>query len=390
MKDVFKDQLFARHILVHEDGSHTRDYDKDIDEAFNTVLTLAHKFGIRITKGARLANRSMIRDAEVNLGGHVSEPFYRGFPETVREMTPDKLLYDQLLHYTQTYGMGWFDQPGHSLFEENDAIEERYRKMNEHSRNFLYQQEFLGMAFEQTKWAPDSEEKTAPKDFVILMENEANEEIKRILKDLLSGNRPLNKNLNEFIHEGWLSFGTDILPEKIPCKQTVIHLLDESRNLVFTKYLMLSDTIKLVEYIQYHRYHSENMNQLNLKNQDRKFITRVIDSFFEATDGSNLRRVDTLVCYEKRKIWCGLLHHIHYQQKTDANKIYFCDSMRHGPNRSAYSDFERVLKNHGPAMAARTLKDRKGSGAVLRNMNYLLSRCSDEEEVKGVLEECLE
>ena len=389
MKDIFKDQLFARHILVHDDGSYTKDADKDVCEAFNTVLTLARKFGIRVTKGATRANRTMIYDAERNIGNHVPEPFYRGFPETVREMTPDKLLYDQIWHYIQTYGMGWFDRPGHSILErapDNLTFHEKYFRYGMEKQTY---DQFFDMAFEQTKWAPDSEEKTAPKDFVILMENEANDEIKRILKDLLSGNRPLNKSLKYFIHEGWLTFGADILPEKIPCKDTVIDLLYKTKDMLFTRYLKLSDTIKLVQYIQYYCYESENLNQLNLRNQDRKLISKVIDSLTQ-DDGSfgAFYRFDSEDCYEKRKIWCGLLHHIHYKPKTALQKM-FVDDMRGGPNHSAFSEFERNLKKFGAPAAARRLNDRKGSGAVLRNLNYLLSRCKDEDEIKEVLA-CLE
>ena len=64
------------------------------------------------------AHEDLISLAADMLGEYVPEPFYRGFPKSVLQMAPDAVLFDQLLHYTQTYGWGNFSEAGHSLFED--------------------------------------------------------------------------------------------------------------------------------------------------------------------------------------------------------------------------------------------------------------------------------
>ena len=45
-------------------------------------------------------------------------PFIRDFLRAVRNLSADELLFDQLVHYSMTYGFGHLDEPGHSLFEK--------------------------------------------------------------------------------------------------------------------------------------------------------------------------------------------------------------------------------------------------------------------------------
>ena len=60
--------------------------------------------------------------------------------------------------------------------------------------------------------------------------------------------------------------------------------------------------------------------------------------------------------------------------------------MRGDGNFSIYSAFEKAMKLGLTGDAADILKEGKGSGAVLRNLDYIISRCPDEESVKKVLE----
>ena len=112
MKEIFQKQLFSKHILVAK----TKRVPKN---NFEAIFSLANIFNIKITKGEELANLDMIKLAAKEIGRYVPEPFYRGFPESVRNLTKEQLLFDQLVHYAVTYGFGDFSQPGHSLFQEN-------------------------------------------------------------------------------------------------------------------------------------------------------------------------------------------------------------------------------------------------------------------------------
>lgn len=364
MKETYKRFLFEHHILVN-DGNPEDDRCISETDQISVAMALAGKFGIRIRKGIRLANTQMIRDAERYLGEYVPEPFYRGFPASVLEMTPDQRLCDQLLHYTETYGLGWFDEPGHSMLETIGDSK-------------------LRDVFDE-KLVPEHVE---PKDFDILSESKAIVELKKFLGILLSANRPLNLDQLALVEESFTDFGADILPPAMPCKDTVIRLLYDFGNLYFCRYLKLSDTIKLLNYIQYTQYNSENLKKLNLKNRDRKIITRVINWFFDKTGEELDHYVDQFVCFEKRKIWCGLLHHIHYKPVNDAAQR-FTDAIRSGPNISHFSAMERYMNAGRPVDAAKYICATKGSGTLLRNMNYILSRCHSEREIKEVFK-CLE
>ena len=92
MTTGLKEYLFAKHILVNESG-------RDRENCFPTLFALAGQLGIRITEGAELALPEMIRFSAEQLGLFVPEPFYRGFPESVRKLTPEERLYDQLASY---------------------------------------------------------------------------------------------------------------------------------------------------------------------------------------------------------------------------------------------------------------------------------------------------
>lgn len=360
MKDIYTSFLFNHHILVNES---TNPNPIELSESFSAVIALANRFGIRIHKNAHMASLNMIKICADNLGEFVPEPFYRRFPESVREMTPDRLLFDQMYHYCQTYGMGWFDTAGHSVLE-NTIIDEFDKKM--------------------------IPERFEAKDFDILPLNEAKSELIRLLQNLCSGSRPLNPSQKELILSAYKDFGKIIIPDKMPCKKTVIELLYETKDAAaFIRFLKLPDTIKLLEHIQDVRYRSENLKKLNLKNQDRKFLAKVINVFFiryAIRYGKHSEEDRDLIkeCFEKKKIWSGLLHHIHYKP---VNKYAeeFVHNIRSGGNCSAYSEFEAKMKANDVVSAAQYLCETKGTSTLIRNLNYILSRCKTEKEVEGVM-----
>ncbi|MBR6273803.1 MAG: hypothetical protein IKR27_02195 [Lachnospiraceae bacterium] len=344
MNEIFKNFLFDKHIFVSENN--VREGQKSPENTFSALFSLANLFGIKITENAELADLKMLETAKYNIAVRVPEPFYRNFPKSARELTKDQLLFDQLVHYTVTYGFGCFTEPGHSLFESD----------------------FKRLAFK---------EKTPVKDFVILDETAAYEKLKGYVDDLLSGTRPLSGSSYDVVLEYIKLF--NYMPEKIASKNTVMDLLNDTRNMFFARFLVLSDVIKLVDTINYYVYKSENPKKLNLRNRDRKFITAVID---ELTAD---KKFDLVNCYEKKALWNGLLHHIHYNAKN-ANSEKLLNAMRNKGNESVYSAFEGKMAEKDIKGSVDVILDGKGSGALLRNLDYILSRCESDEELDYVLE----
>ncbi|MBR4396056.1 MAG: hypothetical protein IKT01_06700 [Eubacteriaceae bacterium] len=338
MKDIYKNYLFAKRILVSEKNSSP-------EEAFSVVFSLASLFNIKIVSGGELAEPGIIKTAEVNIGKKVPDPFYKGFPESVRALSPDQLLFDQLVHYTVTYGFGIFGEAGHSILEP---------------------------ALEKTAFKEDSD----IREFSIFTEERAVEEIAWFVESLLSSSRPLSDEQYGLV----LGFITDYDYQIKDCasKNTAIKLLIDTRNIKYAVYLMLSDVIKLTDELNYTVYGNEDIRQLNLKNTDRKFITAVIDRLITAG------RCDTAACYEKKALWSGLLHHIHYKPINDMAARFVAD-MRSDRNGSVYSVFENAMGTGEVRVALDVLKKGKGSGAVLRNLDYLLSRAESWEDTAYIL-----
>ena len=90
-------------------------------------------------------------------------PFYTGFPQSVLKLTEEQRLIDQMVHYSVTYGLGDFSQPGHSVLEE----------------------EFTRLAFR---------EKTEIREFEIVDGSEALELLKTYVTAMLASTRPLNRD----------------------------------------------------------------------------------------------------------------------------------------------------------------------------------------------------
>ena len=123
----------------------------------------------------------------------------------------------------------------------------------------------------------------------------------------------------------------------------------------------------------------KDARQMNLRNRDRKLIAAVIDSFFEK------ERPNTRDCYEKRQLWAGLLHHIHYQPKNEAAAEFVRAMRGEGENKSVNSAFEAAMAAGDVKKAVHVLATGKGSGTVGRSLNYLLSRAKDESDVDAVV-----
>ena len=340
MKKIYKDYLFEKNYLVSEESTNT---DKN---QFETLFALANLFNIRIVRGEKLVCSDMIKYVEERLGKNVPEPFYRGFPQSVRELSADKLLFDQLVNYFITYGLGDFSGGRHSIFEEN---------------------------FERTAFKEDA----AIKEFSVICTEEAVSILNEMAAHLLAGTRPLSDEQFELVKSFIADYNINI--SYIGSKNTCIKLLRETRDMRYADFISLSDVIKLVDELNYCEYKNENIYKLNFKNRDRKFITSVIDRQFEAG------RLDIRTCFEKKKTWNGLLHHIHYKAKNSDGQ-YFLEAMRGRENESVFSEFERAMASKDIKAAVDSLKDGKGSTAVLRKLNYIISRCESPDDLKYVIE----
>lgn len=337
MKTVFTDFLFTRHFLVNTTGQK--------NTSFETLFSLANLFNIRIISGQDLAEPEMIHTAERCIGRHVPAPFYIGFPQSVRALSPDALLFDQLMHYYETYVSGNFSEAGRSLLEET----------------------FERLAFR---------EKTEIKDFSIITEEEAVCQLAASVNDLLASTRPLSKSQYSLILEYIREYHYEI--PHCASKDTAVQLLLDTRDPAYAAYLQMSDVIRILDHLSYETYDNENLKKLNLKNQDRKFLTRIINTIFR--EG----QCNIADCFEKKKIWNGLLHHIHYQPVNESAKM-FVDGIRGKENLSVYSSFEKHMQRSEIREAVLALRKGKGSGALLRKLNYILSRCETEDDVSFVL-----
>ncbi len=339
LSQIFEDALFAKHILVNKSGQK--------ENTMETLFSLANLFNIRITSGQELATEDMIRTAARCIGRNVPNAFYLGFPQSVRELAPEALLFDQLVHYWHSYVLGDLSEAGVSLLEEQ---------------------------FERTAFR----EKTQIKDFSIVSEAQAWDMVEAMVEDLLSSTRPLSESQYELIREYVVKYRYE--PENCASKDTAVKLLLETRDRDphFARFLQLSDVIRVLDIIQFEEYGSRDIKKLNLRNQDRKFLTRLIDFFFEEV------ACNVIDCFEKQKFWNGLLHHIHYKP-VNAAAEEFVNAIRGSENLSVYSRFEKKMLEADIQGAVATLRRGKGSGAVLRKLTYLLSRCQTREDVDAVL-----
>lgn len=343
MRPQYEDHLFSQGYFVARPEAEQKADDAHPAEA---LLALAHFAEIRITQHPELADLHMVEVAARNIGEDVPLPFMRGFPQTARELSPSALLFDQLVHYLKTYGLDDFSEAGHSLFED---------------------------CYERTAFS----ESTDPKRFAIVTADEAERLLQRSMDGFWASTRPLNDARYELLLTYIRDHG---LPKgACACKDTVCRLIIDTRDPDLGDLLALPDVIRLVEWIVELGYEDMRVSKLNLRNRDRKLVTAVLDRMLERSG------CDIKACFEKRRAWNGLLHHIHYQPTCDAGRA-LCDAVRGREMRSAYSEFEQLIQSGDVGGAAAALRASKGSSAVLRRLVHLLSRCSAPDDVDRVLE----
>jgi hypothetical protein len=267
----------------------------------------------------------------------------------VLEYDRNTQMFNALVQYSKfapNEGFGNFEEVGHSVFED---------------------------AVKRSKFS----EEEPPKEFRILSETDAIEELKVFAEALCQNTRPLNPEMLQIVADtmeyGWT-------PANVASKQTAVSLLCATKSMSFCRFIDITDIPKLVDYINWTWYGKEHMNKLNLKNQDRKLIAAVMDNLL-ANNIVSYGQAQT--CVEKRDVWKGILHHIHYAPKNE-NARAFCMVIFGNDIKSAYSGYEQFMKRKEYLPAAEWLKDRKGNGALLRNLNDILMDATA-EETKSVL-----
>ena len=218
-----KEFLFTKHILVNETGSNR-------EACFPTLFALAGTMGIRITEGADLAVPEMIRFAAEQIGQYIPEPFYRGFPESVRKLSPEERLYDQLASYALTYGLNDFSQARHSLFEE---------------------------PFERIAFQEDAE----MTEFRILEEEAAVRELDAMADSLLASSRQLSTWQLDMLCDVIREYGKKA--DRCGSKDTASKLLIRFRDPYYASFLRLPDVIRLVENMNYEENGSDSIKKLN-------------------------------------------------------------------------------------------------------------------------------
>ena len=349
MKAIFEDYLFQQHYLVAES-------DQPTEHASEALIALANFAKIRVTAHLELAHVEMLKVAQRNIGCDVPEPFYRGFPRSVFELTPVELAIDQFLHYLRTYGLGDFSERGHSLFETY---------------------------YERAAFDEDVDYK----DFAIITPDEAKAILDETVRRFLTSTRPLSSYSYSLVL-AYFKTWPECTIDSCASKDTAVSLLLDTRNAELASLIKLSDVIRMVEWLL-ERTGKHDLSKLNLRNRDRAFITSVINRLFE------LKHADVGNCLEKKRVWCGLLHHLHYKP-TCGEARAFCHAIRNKEQRSAYSAMERCLAEGDVRGAANALKAAKGPGAVLRHRDYLLSRIDLEsdperarEDIACVLDACM-
>lgn len=354
MKDIFKKYLFTKNILVA---------DKEPKDQFETAVSLSKIYAVKVLKGMDLLNPEHMTICEEMIGSKIKvpKPFYKGFPESVKSLTPDQILFDQLYSYFHIFWLGDRLTRHHSIFEGD--FEE---------------------AFDRLTFTEDFEYK----HFEVLSEKDAFDKLTELCEDLFASTRPLSEEQMNLVNEFMLTYNAT--PTSIASKDTALELIFRQRNMRLVQFIDLADVIKLVEKINYYMYGNYRINKLNLRNQDRKLIKRVLheilagDRYAVRTCANDRFEKDIAECCEKKKAWKGLLHHIHFKPVND-DEVYFIKCMRYGINVSAYSMVEYFMRRQKPVQAAEHLCDAKGSGAVIRSLEYFISRCETTTQKESVL-----
>ena len=346
MKEVFKKYLFDKNILVN-DG--TEEKDKELESLLCTALMA--KYGYNVISGAELMSKPVFNYAAEQIDCKPTEPFYRGFPESVKNLCPEELLFDQLWSYYKTYGSDDFSEEQHSVCEnpvERIALLKSF----------------------------------TTKNVKILNEKDAEKELESLLQGLCDQTRPISEYQFTVLTEAIREY--DMFRFKFASANTAIKVFLETRNLKYAeKYsapLELSHFPKIVEELNYKVYRNKNIKKLNLKNQDRKFLINVLKILITNSynDYNVVSDYQQAICNERRAIWKGILYHLHYKDE----RLSFIYSSK---VFSGMSEFEWFMEGENTYGAASILKYRKGTSAVLRNLDYIVSRTKEFSEIEKIL-----
>lgn len=166
-------------------------------------------------------------------------------------------------------------------------------------------------------------------------------------------------------------------------RAVLIRLLVCSRREAYADALMLSDVLALAGELQFRASGRRNLRRLNLCNQDRKLLTRVMHRLF------GTGRVDLTRCFEKKALWCGLLHHLHFRAQTKP-EADFVRCMREKGNGSARAAFENAMARSDIAAAVRILRQSEDARLLQRQLSYILSRCRTQTALTFVFSQLLE
>ena len=325
MKELFRDFLFNKNILVADRECE----DKELSSLLCTALM--SKYGYNVVKGNSYMSKNLFTYVASKIDNDPVEPFYRGFPESVEKLCPEEFLFDQLFSYYKSYGLGDFSEEQHSVLEEP-------------VKRIALLKSFT------------------VKNMVILDEEAALEKLTDCIKDICKGSRPLNESQCQVVLEFIKEY--KIFP-KIKSSNTSIRLLIDTRCVYISDNLNLNEFPKLVEELNYRVYSNKDVKKLNLKNQDRKFLKNILNRMLSVATTQ-----DVIQCIEKRRVWKGILHHLHYNNDKLQNIIYR-DYLK-----SHTGVFEMYLNEGNVIEGIDYLKETKGASAVMRNADYILSKCN--------------
>lgn len=322
-----KKMLMNKGILV---GKKNDDWKKN-----NAIINAT--LNIKVEKGEELLTEENVYEVSQMMGYDVvSEPFYRGFPKSVKKYN-DELWIDQILHY-----WGIIDN---SIFETEEDVM-------------------------RTVFA----EHCSTKVFEVLDEVDAFNKINEIFKAYSGSTREWPADVEEFMLEQITLLNNEYNCDKFSiagAKNAVVaqFKLYEAGEKATISY-SLKDIIKLVE-----RYQSMKIKEvlvpggikrdyslrLTIPSKDRKILVKMIKN-------CEINCMDLIPCFEKREDWKHLLHALHYYDKR-LQPLY-------GKNMSKSSQFENLMSKGEVVKAAETLEPNE----IIRHLKYLVSRLQESEK----------
>ena len=351
MVSYFKYYLFKRNILVR-DSTDTDILDDEDTSLWCSALML--KFGYNVVSGKKNMTSKVFAYVGNMLNVNIPAPFYHGFPESVKELTDDEILFDRLLSYYKTYGLNDFSEPVHSVLEDNPvervALLKSLRTVN----------------------------------VEVVNEEQAEAKLNTIVINILKQSRPLSNDDFNFVLDYMKNYSF-VMPEKIGSKDTVIKLLVNFREPEYAKYLTLKQFPDFVEELNFEVYHNPDVKKLKFRMPDRRLVAKVLRKLLK--NESNIVEA-TRDCLEKRQIWKGILHHIHYKvscRNDSSNEGYFFKTIYNDSSRSVSSWFEQAIKDHNACEAVNVLINNGRVTEAYRHLNYITVNARDKEDLNNAL-----